>query len=80
MNERLSYAVALVYTLGVLVTGMWVADPTFPRITLLRTLTLATVAVGWTVYFGWTVGPRIVDPETEDEDADEKDELDPTGV
>ena len=80
MNERLSYAVALVYTLGVLVTGMWVADPTLPRITPLRILALATVAVGWTVYFGWTVGPRIVDLETEDEDNDEKDELDPTGV
>jgi len=76
MENRLSYVVALVYTLGVLVTGMWVAHPTFPRITLLRVLVLGTVAVGWTAYFGWTVGPRIIDLETEDEE--EEDELDPT--
>jgi hypothetical protein len=86
MENRLSYVTTFVYTVGVLVTGMWIAEVQIPELTPFRITALVLVGAGWSVYFGWKVGPRLVDLETEDEEDDddgekgreESDRLDPT--
>jgi hypothetical protein len=79
MENRLSYVVAFVYTVGVLVTGMWIAEVQLPELTPLRIVALVVVGAAWSVYFGWKVGPRVVDLETEDEEDEDEDEDEPGG-
>jgi hypothetical protein len=74
MENRLSYVTTFVYTVGVLVTGMWIADVQIPEFTPFRVAALVLVGAGWSVYFGWKVGPQIVDLETEDEEDEDEDE------
>lgn len=71
MDIGMTEAVVFVYTLGVLFTGLWVADPTWPALTPVRIALLFVVSLVWTVYFSWTVKSRIVDLETEDDDEEE---------
>jgi len=71
MENRLTLAVVLVYTLGVLVTGLWVANPSWPSLTPVQIGLLAVVGLLWTVYFDRTIVPRIVDLETEDDEEGE---------
>lgn len=71
MENRLTLPVVFVYTLAVVVTGLWVADPSWPALTPVQVGLVAVVSVLWTVYFDRAVVPRIVDLETEDEDDDD---------
>jgi hypothetical protein len=74
MEKRLSYVTAFVYTVGVLVTGMWIAELQIPDLTPFRIAALVLLGGAWSVYFGWKVGPQIVDLETEDDEDEEEDE------
>lgn len=72
MENRLTYLVAFVYTVAVIITGMWIAEGAVPDLTPVRIAAMVVVGAVWSVYFGWRISPRIVDLETEDE-ADEED-------
>jgi membrane protein YdbS with pleckstrin-like domain len=71
MENRLTLPVVFVYTLAVVVTGLWVSDPSWPALTRVQIGLVAVVSVLWTVYFDRAVVPRIVDLETEDDEDDE---------
>jgi hypothetical protein len=73
MENRLSYLTAFVYTVGVLVTGMWIAEVQIPDLTPFRIVAMVVVGGAWSAYFGWKVGPQIVDLETEDEEDEDED-------
>jgi len=77
MDIGLTEVVAFVYTLGVLVSGMWVAAPGVPPLTPYNVGLVAVLAIGWTAYFSWTVGPRIVEMETEPEGDEETPSAEP---
>lgn len=78
MDIGLTEVVAFVYTLGVLVTGMWVVGVGLPPLTPWNVGLVVFLTLAWTVYFSWTIAPRIVDLETEDEaDEEEKDPAEP---
>lgn len=71
MEITMSDGVMYVFTLGVMVNGVWIADPgqTIPR----NAIALAAVfSLFWTGYFKWSVGPKFVDLETEDEEDEEE--------
>lgn len=58
-----------VYNLGVLVTGMGVGTGGRPELNPVSVSFLVFLAVGWTVYFSWRLGPEFFAAlETDDED------------
>jgi hypothetical protein len=70
MDVTIQDGAVLVYTLGVMVSGIWLVTgrPTFtPRLVAL----IAVVAVFWTAYFKWRITPQFV-PE-EEEESEERD-------
>ncbi len=68
MDNRMTLVVVFTYTVGVLVTGLWVPDMSLPALSPLQIGIVAVLAVLWTAYFGWTVVPRILNLETEDDE------------
>ena len=76
MKVGMTEAVAFVYTLGVLVTGLWVLSPETQLMTPLRVGLIVGITVAWTAYFSWTIVPRIIDLETEDDEDEDEDEED----
>lgn len=80
MKIGMTETVAFVYTLGVLVTGLWVLAPDTELMTPLRVGLIVAITAGWTAYFSWTVVPRIIDLETEDDEDDEDEDEDPGPV
>jgi hypothetical protein len=70
-----------VYTVGVMVSGLWVGSPE-PAITPGVATIGVIAAVGWTAYFNWRVKPQFRDddePDDGDPDAErpEDGDLDP---
>jgi len=60
-----------VYNLGVLVTGMGIASGGRPTLTPVSVSLLAFLAVGWTVYFNWRLGPDFFATlEADDDEGD----------
>jgi|GEM_PF-2206935 hypothetical protein len=70
MENRVSYLVAYVYTVAVIITGIAIAEAQIPDLTPFRIAAMLVLGAVWSVYFGYRVGPRIVDLETEDEEED----------
>jgi len=71
MENRVSYLVAYIYTVAVIITGIAIAEAQIPDLTPFRIAAMLVLGAAWSVYFGYRVGPRIVDLETEDEDDEE---------
>jgi hypothetical protein len=76
MNADIEMAdvVVFVYTLGVMVTGLFVGTGGNPTITPINGAAGLLVALLWTVYFEWRVAPRVFDWELREERDDESDE------
>ena len=72
MENRVTLLVVFVYTLGVLVTGLWVAVPSWPALNPFQICLLGALGILWTVYFDRVVVPRIINLETEDEEDEEE--------
>ncbi|MEF8852385.1 MAG: hypothetical protein V5A28_08200 [Haloarculaceae archaeon] len=68
MDNRMTPVVVFVYTLAVLVTGLWVSDPTWPALNPVQVGMVAVLGLLWTVYFDRVMVPRIIDLETEDDE------------
>jgi len=68
INIEGRHVTLFVYNLGVLVTGMGVGSGGRPALTPITISFLAALAVGWTVYFNWRLGPDFFATLEEDED------------
>ena len=82
MNADIEMAdvVVFVYTLGVMITGLFVGTGGDPTITPINGAAGLLVAVLWTLYFEWRVAPRVFDwelREEEDEEAEVSESDDP---
>ena len=64
---------AFVYTLAVLITGMWVQMPEWPIMTPSKIPLLLVTGIGWTIYFQWSVAPKLTDPPERTGEADDSD-------
>jgi len=65
-------AVVFVYTLGVMLSGLWLADPgSSPEINPVVITVFGLVSVGWTAYFKWQIAPQFVPDDDEDDDEPE---------
>jgi hypothetical protein len=76
MDKRMTPVVVLVYTLAVVLTGLWIRDPSWPALNPVQIGMIAVLSVLWTVYFDQALVSRIVEMETDDTD-ESGDGLDP---
>ncbi|MDS0300605.1 hypothetical protein NDI76_17790 [Halogeometricum sp. S1BR25-6] len=70
MGIRKTDITVYVYVLGVLLSGMWLAQQLGTDWSPLILTVVAVVAAGWTLYYRFSIGPRI---ETNKRDGDEHD-------
>lgn len=64
----MSEVVGFIYTLGVLVTGMWASTAGLPPVTPYNVAIVLLLGVGWTVYFSWSVVPKLIEIHAESGD------------
>jgi hypothetical protein len=69
-------AVVFVYTLGVMVTGLYVGTGGDPTLTPVTGVAGVVVALLWTAYFEWRVAPRVFQWERRGEDEQDNDDGD----
>lgn len=69
MDITIQDGAVFVYTLGVMVTGMWLVGGR-PDLTPRLVGLISVVSVVWTAYFKWRITPQFVPDEDEEEDED----------
>jgi hypothetical protein len=77
MDRRMTPVVVFVYTLAVVLTGLWIANPSWPALNPVQIGMIAVLSVLWTVYFDQALVSRIVDMETHEDEEESGDGTDP---